>query len=87
MMEEKKIEHTGKDAEDVAFERSQTRKATEAKCDRARRERLELINEGFEWARELLPDIQEPKELKEWMVAVGTLIDRRRMEEGAASPP
>jgi hypothetical protein len=72
-------------AEGLEFERSQTKKASEAKRGYAQHERLELLNEGFAKARDVLPDIRKPKDLKAWMVAVGTLIDQRRLEEGCAT--
>ncbi len=70
---------------DRPFDRSATKKATEAKRDYAQAERLELLNEGFDKARDLLPTIAEARDLQSWMVAVATGIDKRRLEDGEAT--
>jgi len=44
--------------------------------------RLELLDESFEKARSLLPNITRPHELQQFVLAVAILIDRRRPEEG-----
>ena len=72
-------------AEGVTFERSQTKKATVARRDYAQAERLELLNAGFDKARELLDDLTTPNHLQSWTVAVATLIDKRRLEDGEAT--
>lgn len=59
-----------------------TKRASEARRDYALAERLELLNEGFQRARDILPTIKEARELQAWMVAVGTAIDKRRLEDG-----
>ena len=69
-------------AEGIEFERSQTKKASEAKRSYAQYERLKLLNKSLDKARDILPDIQEPRDFKALVVAVGTLIDKRRLEEG-----
>lgn len=62
-----------------------TKKATDAKRDYSRVERLKLLNEGFDKARELLGHISEVKDLQAWTVATGTLVDKRRLEDGEAT--
>ena len=62
-----------------------TKKATEAKQDYDQAERLKLLNEGFDKARELLGDIKQAKDLQAWTVAMGTLVDKRRLEDGEAT--
>lgn len=61
------------------------KRANEVRRDYSQVERLELLNEGFEKARELLKTIQDPRELQAWMVAVATAIDKRRLEDGQAT--
>ncbi|GIW06373.1 MAG: hypothetical protein KatS3mg060_1178 [Dehalococcoidia bacterium] len=51
-----------------------------ADYDRARR--LEVLNRAFTHALELLPTVTKPAQLQAWAVAVGVLIDKRRLEEG-----
>lgn len=62
-----------------------TKKASQARRDYAQAERLELLNEGFDKAREVLGRIRTAKDLQAWMVAVGTGIDKRRLEDGEAT--
>lgn len=69
----------------IVFERSNTKKASQAKRDYALAERIELLNDGFDKARELLAGITEVKDLQAWMISVGTGIDKRRLEDGEAT--
>ena len=69
----------------AAFDQSATKKAVQARRTYAQAERLDLLNEGFETARAMLPRCERPHELFQWAVAVGTLIDKRRLEEGEAT--
>lgn len=62
-----------------------TKKAAEARRDYALAARLELLNEGFDKAREILPEIKDPGDLQRWFVAVATGIDKRRLEDGEAT--
>lgn len=59
--------------------------ANQARRDYAQAERLELLNEGFDKARDVLKGIGLADDLKDWSVAVGTLIDKRRLEDGEAT--
>jgi hypothetical protein len=72
-------------AEGIDSERSATKKAAEARRDYAQAERLVLLNEGFDKAREILANVGLADDLKDWAVAVGTLIDKRRLEDGEAT--
>lgn len=69
----------------ISTERSATKKASEAHRDYAQAERLLLLNEGFDKARDVLKHIGLADDLKDWSVAVGTLIDKRRLEDGKAT--
>lgn len=62
-----------------------TKKASEARRDFALANRLDILNAGFEKAQTILTGIQTPQELQQWTVAVGTLIDKRRLEDGEAT--
>ena len=46
---------------------------------------LQLLNLGFEKARELLPFIKSPQWLQAWSISLGILIDKRRLEDGEAT--
>lgn len=58
------------------------KKANDARRDYAQAERLQLLNEGFDKAREILKGVVEAKELQAWMMAVGIAVDKRRLEDG-----
>lgn len=66
----------------VDTERSATKKANDARRDYDLAGRLELLNSGFEKAKTILDTITDPADLQRWTVAVGTLIDKRRLEDG-----
>lgn len=74
-------------ARDAGFDSdvSSTEKATRASRDYDLAARLEIVNEGFDKARYLLEGISDPRELQSWTVAIGTLIDKRRLEDGQAT--
>lgn len=72
-------------AEGIDSNIAATKKAIEAKRDYDLAERLLLLNEGFDKARDILPEIKEPKDLQAWMIAVATGIDKRRLEDGEAT--
>lgn len=66
----------------IESERSITKKATEVHQDYALAGRLDLLNQGFEKAASLLASITDATEFQRWTVGVGTLIDKRRLEDG-----
>lgn len=66
----------------VASEYSAPKRAIEARRDYDLAARLELLNEGFKKAANLLASIADPADLQRWTVAVGVLIDKRRLEDG-----
>ncbi len=72
-------------AEGIDSNVAATKKATDARRDYTLAERLLLLNEGFDKARDLLPTIKEPKDLQAWMIALATGIDKRRLEDGQAT--
>lgn len=44
--------------------------------------RLDLLNQGFVKAGNLLASLSDPADLQRWSTAVGILIDKRRLEDG-----
>lgn len=62
-----------------------TKKATEARSAYAEERRLELIGRGFDKADELLAKITDAGELQKWTVALGTMVDKARLETGEAT--
>jgi hypothetical protein len=72
-------------AEGIASNIASTKNANAARRDYALAERLALLNRGFAKADELLSRIEKPSQLMQWMIAVGTLIDKRRLEDGQAT--
>jgi transposase len=61
------------------------KKANEARRDYSKAERLELLNELFDHARTMLPNIKEAKELQALTITIATAIDKRRLEDGEAT--
>lgn len=61
------------------------KKADQARRDWALAERVGLLNKGFEKAEELLGKVATPHGFQAWAVAVGILIDKRRLEDGDAT--
>jgi len=47
--------------------------------------RLEIIGKGFDKANDLLENITDASELQKWSVALGTLVDKARLETGQAT--
>lgn len=66
----------------VDVERSRTQKLAQAVSDYARDRRLQLLNRGFAKAERMLDAIDDPGDLRNWVIAVATLIDKRRLEDG-----
>jgi hypothetical protein len=71
-------------AEGLNFDRSMTKKATEARqADRAytREHRLDLIDLGLQKHRELLDSCDTPHKMQAWWIGLGIAIDKRRGDE------
>ena len=66
----------------VKLERSQTKKAIEQKIKWCKKRRLELLGKFFDKCNVMLSQIEEPRELKDLMTALGIAIDKARLEEG-----
>lgn len=72
-------------AEGIESNVADTKKATEANRAYAEGRRLELIGKGFDKAQDLLATIADASELQKWSVALGTLVDKARLETGEAT--
>lgn len=62
-------------------ERSRTKKATEARKEYCAEKRIALIDAGMKKLEEMLPSIDKPNGMRDWFVALGTAIDKRRLED------
>jgi hypothetical protein len=47
--------------------------------------RQALLNAAFAKAEELLENVDRPSQLMQWAIALGTLTDKRRLEDGEAT--
>ena len=63
------------------FERSATKKASEAQRQYAKAGRVAIIEAGLAKAEQLLQNITIVKDLQPWSMAVAVLIDKRRQED------
>ncbi len=61
------------------------KKANDARVAYAEDRRLEIIGKGFDKANDLLKGITDAAELQKWSVALGTLVDKARLETGQAT--
>lgn len=67
------------------LEYSAPKKAGQARKDYAAAERLDLLNQAFAKAEEMLPTLKTAGWLQSWTIALGILIDKRRLEDGEAT--
>jgi len=67
------------------LEYSSPKKAVQARKDYAAAERLDLLNQAFAKAEEMLPTLTTAGWLQSWTIAIGILIDKRRLEDGEAT--
>ncbi len=73
--------------EGVEFcKRSQTKNATAVRKAYLSEQRLSLVDEGLAKLEVILPNIKKAKDMRFWAIALGTLIDKRRLEEPAPPP-
>lgn len=68
-------------ASENGLEYSALKKAHEARQFYASSDRIKLIGEGLDKARNLLPEIDNPRDLKDWFLSVAIGIDKRRLED------
>jgi hypothetical protein len=72
-------------ARENGLEYSSPKKAVEARVDYSGERRVELLNAAFAKAEEMLENIDRPSQLMQWAIALGTLTDKRRLEDGEAT--
>lgn len=61
-------------------DQSTTKKAHLARKEYCSEKRIELIDMGMTHLEEMLPAIDKPSGMRDWFVALGTAIDKRRLE-------
>lgn len=67
------------------FAYARPKKANEASQFYNKEKRMNLLKMGFEKHKELLPEIENLRDLKDWDMGVAILIDKQRLEEGQAT--
>lgn len=67
-------------------ERSRTKTATAVRKAYLSEQRLILVDDGLQKLEDLLPGIKKAKDMRFWAIALGTLIDKRRLEEPPTPP-
>ena len=67
----------------VPSDQSKTKNANAARREYCAEKRIALIDAGMKRLEEMLPTIDKPSGMRDWFVALGTAIDKRRLE----SPP
>lgn len=60
---------------------SKTKKANQARIEYCSEKRIALIDKGMSHLEDMLPEIDKPSGMRDWFVALGTAIDKRRLEE------
>jgi hypothetical protein len=78
------------DAEGIDTVANALKRRTTAARAYAQTERLNTLNEAFEKVREAVErirvdEVSQPRDIQSLMVALGILIDKRRLEEGEAT--
>lgn len=58
-----------------------TKKASAARREYCAEKRIALIDAGMKKLEEMLPSIDKPNGMRDWFVALGTAIDKRRLED------
>jgi len=74
----KKANPTGKKTD-----QSKTKNAHSARREYGLEKRITLIDLGMQHLEDMLPTIDKPSGMRDWFVALGTAIDKRRLEAPA----
>lgn len=61
--------------------RTNTKKASNVRREYCLEKRVALIDAGMKKLEEMLPSIDKPSGMRDWFVALGTAIDKRRLED------
>lgn len=64
----------------IKTDQSRTKNANQARREYCAEKRLALIDAGMKKLEEMLPEIDKPSGMRDWFVALGTAIDKRRLE-------
>lgn len=70
----------------IRTDQSRTKNANRARREYCAEKRLALIDAGMKKLEEMLPDIDKPSGMRDWFVALGTAIDKRRLEDPPKPP-
>jgi len=73
---QKKAQSAGKN-----FDQSKQKKVRLTRKEFSSEKRIALIDQGMAHLEDMLPDIDKPSGMRDWFVALGTAIDKRRLEE------
>ena len=65
----------------IKTDQSRTKNANQARREYCAEKRLALIDAGMKKLEEMLPEIDKPSGMRDWFVALGTAIDKRRLED------
>ena len=65
----------------IRTDQSRTKNANQARREYCAEKRIALIDAGMKKLEEMLPDIDKPSGMRDWFVALGTAIDKRRLED------
>ena len=65
---------------------SKTKKANLARIEYCSEKRIALIDKGMAHLEAMLFEIDKPSGMRDWFVALGTAIDKRRLEEPQKPP-
>lgn len=66
------------------FDDKSTEMAAKCKTKYAQAARIDVVAEGINKLREMLPEIDRSKDMRDWAVSLGILIDKRRLEDSEA---
>jgi len=67
-----------------SFDTKSTNLAAKCKTKYAQAARIDVVAEGINKLREMLPEIDRSKDMRDWAVSLGILIDKRRLEDSEA---
>lgn len=67
----------------IKTDQSRVKNANQARREYCSEKRLALIDAGMRKLEDMLPGVDKPSGMRDWFIALGTAIDKRRLE----SPP
>ena len=66
------------------FDTKANEMAAKCKTKYAQAARIDVVSEGINKLREMLHEINRAKDMRDWAVSLGILIDKRRLEDSEA---